>query len=61
MTEPTAEGLAAAFSELLASEETARRYGEAGEPAAARDHLGHGDRSACSPSPTRGYDRRWSQ
>ena len=35
VTEPTPDGLAAAFAELLASEETARRYGEAGEPAAA--------------------------
>jgi glycosyltransferase involved in cell wall biosynthesis len=35
VAEPTAAGLAAAFSELLQSEETARRYGEAGEPAAA--------------------------
>ncbi len=34
VAEPTAEGLAASFAELLESEETARRYGEAGEPAA---------------------------
>jgi len=35
VAEPTAEGLASAFSELLESEGTARRYGAAGEPAAA--------------------------
>jgi glycosyltransferase involved in cell wall biosynthesis len=35
VTEPSAAALAAAFTELLSGEETARRYGEAGAPAAA--------------------------
>ncbi len=35
VTEATPPALAAVFAELLAGEETARRYGEAGRPAAA--------------------------
>ena len=35
VTEPSPPALAAAFAELVAGEETARRYGEAGAPAAA--------------------------